>query len=45
MAHNGNGNGNRNDRHYAAVDRSDIPQGRKGNIGKPYRIFWLILQN
>lgn len=25
-----NGNGNRNNTHYAAVERSDVPQGRKG---------------
>jgi len=32
MAHNGNGNGN--DTHYAAVNRSDVPQGRKGKHRK-----------
>ena len=29
-----NGNGNGNDTHYAAVDRSDVPQGRKGKHRK-----------
>jgi len=32
MARNGNGNGNNS--HYAAVDRSDVPQGRKGKHRK-----------
>ena len=32
MARNGNGNGNNT--HYAAVDRSDVPQGRKGKHRK-----------
>jgi hypothetical protein len=32
MARNGNRNGN--DTHYAAVDRSDVPQGRKGKHRK-----------
>jgi len=27
-------NGNGNDTHYAAVDRSDVPQGRKGKHRK-----------
>lgn len=27
-------NGNENDSHYAAVDRSDVPQGRKGKHRK-----------
>jgi hypothetical protein len=27
-------NGNANDTHYAAVDRSDVPQGRKGKHRK-----------
>jgi hypothetical protein len=27
-------NGNGNDSHYAAVDRSDVPQGRKGKHRK-----------
>jgi len=29
-----NGNGNGNDTHYAAVNRSDVPQGRKGKHRK-----------
>jgi len=29
-----NGNGNANNAHYAAVDRSDVPQGRKGKHRK-----------
>jgi sulfate adenylyltransferase subunit 1 (EFTu-like GTPase family) len=29
-----NGNGNGNDSHYAAVNRSDVPQGRKGKHRK-----------
>ena len=32
MARNGNGNGNNS--HFAAVDRSDVPQGRKGKHRK-----------
>ena len=28
------GNGNGNDTHYAAVNRSDVPQGRKGKHRK-----------
>ncbi|HWY23027.1 MAG TPA: hypothetical protein VNX26_17515 [Candidatus Acidoferrum sp.] len=34
MARNGNGNGNGKDSHYAAVNRSDVPQGRKGKHRK-----------
>src|SRR5579863_2399036 len=30
MGRNGNGNGNGYKSHYASVDRSDVPQGRKG---------------
>ena len=30
MGHNGNGNG----RNYAAIDRTDVPQGRKGKHRK-----------
>jgi hypothetical protein len=29
-----NGNGNGNDSHYAAVNRSEVPQGRKGKHRK-----------
>src|SRR3979409_549396 len=29
-----NGNGNGNDTHYASVNRSDVPQGRKGKHRK-----------
>jgi len=29
-----NGNGNGNDSHYAAVNRADVPQGRKGKHRK-----------
>ena len=32
MGHKGNGNGN--DTHYASVNRSDVPQGRKGKHRK-----------
>lgn len=32
MGRNGNGNGNHS--HYAAVDRADVPQGRKGKHRK-----------
>jgi hypothetical protein len=28
------GNGNGNDTHYASIDRSDVPQGRKGKHRK-----------
>jgi hypothetical protein len=30
----GTGNGNGNDTHYASVNRSDVPQGRKGKHRK-----------
>jgi len=34
MRRNGKGNGNGNDTHYASVNRSDVPQGRKGKHRK-----------
>jgi hypothetical protein len=34
MGRNGNGKGNGRDSHYAAVNRSDVPQGRKGKHRK-----------
>jgi hypothetical protein len=34
MGRNGNGNGNGYKSHYASVDRSDVPQGRKGKHRK-----------
>jgi hypothetical protein len=34
MKRNGKGNGNGNDTHYASMNRSDVPQGRKGKHRK-----------
>ena len=34
MTRNGNGNGNGREMHYSAVNRSDVPQGRKGKHRK-----------
>jgi hypothetical protein len=34
MGRNGNGNGNGNGAHYESMNRSDVPQGRKGKHRK-----------